>query len=67
MIKTTNMTINIKNLWNFFDGHKTKLGMLALFVYGGLSFVGVELEWLKQLGIWLGFVGLAHSGYKLIK
>ena len=46
--------------WEWMSGRKTYFAMFLLFVYGGLSYIGVELEWLKDAALWLGGVGLIH-------
>ena len=54
-------------LWNWLDGRKTKIGVLLLFVYGGFSYVGVELDWLKAVALWVSGAGLVHGAYKELK
>lgn len=60
------MNILIK-IWNFLSGRKTYIAMFLLFIYGGLSFIGTELVWLKDLALLLGGIGLAHGVFKGIK
>ena len=57
----------LSKVWDWFSGKKTTFAMIILFVYGGLSFVGVELPFLRDIGMWLGAVGLAHKAVKLVK
>ena len=47
--------------WEWMSGRKTYFAMFLLFVYGGLSYIGVELEWLKDAALWLGGGGLIHK------
>ena len=58
------MTNYIIDFWNWLSGKKSKIALALLFVYGGLSYVGVDLLWLKDAALWLGGVGLAHGLFK---
>lgn len=57
---------NLSTLWLYLDGKKTTLGMVLLFLYGGLSAVGVDVPQLKDFALFLGGVGLAHKGIKTL-
>ena len=54
----------IIKFWNWLSGKKTYLAMGLLFVYGGLSYLGADLLWLKDAAMWLGGVGLVHGFFK---
>ena len=58
------MTNYFIKVWDLLSGKKTYISMGLLFVYGGLSYVGVDLQWLKDAALWLGGVGLIHGMYK---
>lgn len=51
-------------VWNWLSGKKTYIAMALLFVYGGLTYLGVDLPWLKDVALWLGGIGLAHAAMK---
>ena len=59
--------MNFAKFGMFLNGKKTFFGLACLFVYGGLSYVGVELNWLKDLGTWITALGAAHKLAKLEK
>lgn len=54
-------------VWNFLNGKKTYLAMALLFVYGGLSYLGFEYVWLKDVALLIGGIGLTHGAVKKFK
>lgn len=50
--------------WDYLNGKKTYIAMGILFIYGGLSFIGYDFVWLKEIALLLGGVGLIHGAYK---
>ena len=57
----------ITQVWAWLSGKKTTIAMILLFVYGGLSFLGTDLPWLKDIAVWLGAIGLGHKAVKMVK
>ena len=54
----------LKGTWDFLNGKKTKIGMVVLFIYGGLTYLGYDMAWLKDIGLLIGSVGVIHGAYK---
>jgi|TARA_R100000501_G_C2627736_1_gene121707 hypothetical protein len=53
--------------WNWLSGKKSYLGLLCLFLDGGLAALGYEVPGLKELGYGLLGVGTVHKLSKLEK
>ena len=53
-------------VWNWLSGKKSKIALALLFIYGGLSYLGIELTLLKDIALWLGGVGVLHGAFKAI-
>lgn len=53
-----------KSVWRWLDGKKTAIGMVLIFVSGGLEAIGAPAETLEVLALVIGALGLGHKAVK---
>lgn len=60
-----NLPTKLLPIWSWLNGKKTTIGMVLMFLYGGLSAVGVDVPALRDAAVFVGGIGLAHKAVKV--